>query len=499
MENKWYAGVDIGTSGCKMLVYDLTGSITYGASRRYRETGTDGVRELDPRTVVESLLDLFCQVGSACGDKIQALAVASLGESVVCVDAEGKFLANSLVTGDSRGIPETGELIRLKGRKEIFEITGLPPNELYSLPKFMWLNRNTDAIRKAKAILFYEDLAGFLLTGERKVSYTSAARSLAFDIRKKEWSEELLSLAGIRREQMSEPVAPLTVIGTILPEMAEKTGLNPRLKIVAGGHDQTCAAVGSGLTDTQTGECGIGTCEFMFMKMNRPLMNDAMMDNDFTCIPYVQQDAYLTSLEVTTCGILKNWARETILAGAEQESRAAGADYYDYMEQRAKEKRTGVMVLPQFGSSGNPDLDMDTRGTITGLTIHTRPEEIYRAILEGFALQLKLAYERLEALGIVEMKRIVATGGGARSELTLQIMADVFNMEVMTPESEESGTLGCAMMAAVADNALQSLESAIEKMVRYQKHFYPRSGEAAYYREKLDRYKMFYEKMHKLV
>ena len=125
-------------------------------------------------------------------------------------------------------------------------------------------------------------------------------------------------------------------------------------------------------------------------------------------------------------------------------------------ERRAMEKRTDIMLLPQFGSSGNPDLDMNTQGTITGLTIHTKPEELYRAILEGFAFQMKLSFEKLKDLGVVEMARIVATGGGARSDLTLQIMADVFDMEIMTLESEESGTLGCAMTVSYTHLAIGS-------------------------------------------
>ena len=497
MRDMWYAGVDVGTSGCKMLVYDLTGSIVFQVSRQYRETGTAGTRELDPYVVIRSLLEVFRAAGTACGAKIRALAVASLGESVVCMDAERKILGKSLVTGDPRGAGEAEELIRQKGRTEIFKITGLPPNELYSLPKLMWMDRSTDAIRNAKYIMFYEDLVGYLLTGARKVSYTSAARSLAFDVQKKEWSEELLAMAGIHREQMSEPVPPLTVIGTLLPEMAQRTGLDPAMKVIVGGHDQTCAAIGSGLMDMQTGECGIGTCEFMFMRMKAPRMDEAMIEHDFTCIPYVQQSSYLTSLEVTTCGILKNWARETILAKAEQESCRAGVDYYEYIERLAKESQTDVMVLPQFGSSGNPDLDMNTRGTITGLTIHTRLEEIYRAILESFALQLKLSYDRLEALDVVAMRRIIATGGGARSELTLQIMADVFNMEVITLENEEAGTLGCAIMAAVADAALPELQYAMERMVRYRRHFYPQPEAVRYYHGKMEQYRILYEKMHR--
>lgn len=111
------------------------------------------------------------------------------------------MLANSMLTGDPRGIEEIKEIIETMGAKKIFEITGLPPNELYGLPKYMWLNRNTDAVKRAEAILFYEDFVGYMLTGQRKVSYSSAARSMAFDIRKMEWSKELLKLAGIRQNR----------------------------------------------------------------------------------------------------------------------------------------------------------------------------------------------------------------------------------------------------------------------------------------------------------
>ena len=108
------------------------------------------------------------------------MAVTSLGESVVCLDENNRPLAKSMLTGDCRGIGETEEIIRLLGADRIFEITGLPPNELYGLPKYMWLNRNTDVIKKAKAILYYEDFVGYMLTGKRMVSYSSAARSMAF-------------------------------------------------------------------------------------------------------------------------------------------------------------------------------------------------------------------------------------------------------------------------------------------------------------------------------
>lgn len=408
-----FAGMDVGTSGSKLVVYDLDGNVVFKGAVTYEELGKDGYRELNPAEVMAQVKVLLKKAGENCPDPIEALAVTSLGESVICLGAEGEILANSMLTGDARGIEEIEEIIRLAGAERIFEITGLPPNELYGLPKYRWLNKHTQAIKKAAAICFYEDYIGYMLTGKRMVSHSSAARSMAFDIRRMEWSEELLCLAGIRKEQMSVPVKPCTVIGTILPEAAKELNLNRDLKLVAGGHDQSCAALGSGLLDMETGECGIGTCEFLFTMLPEAVMTPYMIENDFTCIPYILPGTYLSSLEVTTCGALKNWARDSILQGIGRECLDKNEDFYSFIDQAAASILTDVLVLPQFGSSGNPDLSMDARGTITGLTIHTKAEEIYRAILEGMAFQMYLSYERLKILG-TKMNRIAATGGRLR-------------------------------------------------------------------------------------
>lgn len=493
-----YAGLDVGTSGSKILVYDLDGNVLFQASRTYQELGTKGRRELEPGTVREQVKLLLKETGQRCPEPIEAMAVTSLGESVVCMDGNGGFLANSMLTGDPRGIPETAEIIERMGAERIFEITGLPPNELYGLPKYMWLDRNTEAVKRAAAILHYEDFIGYMLTGERCVSYSSAARSMAFDIRKMDWSEELLSLAHVRKEQMSRPVPPLTVIGTILPEMAEELCLPRGMKLVAGGHDQSMAALGSGLVNMETGECGMGTCEFLFAMlpgMPDRSMTDYMIRNDFTCIPYVLPDTYLSSLEVTTCGALKNWARDTILKGTALECEARGENFYDYIDRAAGPLKTEVMVLPQFGSSGNPDLSMDARGTVTGLTIHTKPEELYRGILEGMAFQMYLSYERLRKLG-TRMNTIAVTGGGAASRLTMQIRADVFGQRVLSLKSRESGTLGCMLMAAAGTGAYPSLEEGIRRAVKVEEEFYPDDRMHEYYMEKFEKYKIFYDKMY---
>ena len=218
-----YAGLDVGTSGTKMVVYDLEGNVLYKAEERYKEYGGDGYREIDGNEILDYVFRVLKNVGENCPVPVDAMAVTSLGESVVFLDKDKKSLCRSMVTGDKRGIPETERLTREVGAQRILDITGLPPCELYGLPKYMWVNANSSAVKDADAICFYEDFVGYVLTGKRKVSYSSAARSMAFDIHKRCWSKELLDYAEIDISQLSEPCDAGTVIGTILPEMAENT------------------------------------------------------------------------------------------------------------------------------------------------------------------------------------------------------------------------------------------------------------------------------------
>ena len=218
-----------------------------------------------------------------------------------------------MVVGDQRGIEEVHQLISVMGKEQIINVTGLPPSEMYGLPKYMWINNHTNNIKKAKSIMFYEDYIGYMLTGQKVVSYSSASRSMAFDIEKKQWSTKLLSFAGIDASQMSTPKEAGTIIGTILPGIAKELDLHPHMQVVVGGHDQSCAALGSGLSKLNVGECGMGTCEFMFVMLPHAQKTSYMIKNGLTCVPYVLPDKYLTSTMVTTCGNLTNWGIGTVL------------------------------------------------------------------------------------------------------------------------------------------------------------------------------------------
>jgi xylulokinase len=490
-----FAGLDIGTSGCKMVVYSLDGSILYQVHRPYKEFGDNGYREIKPEEVLYNVKEVIKDVAHGSPEPIEAFSIATLGESIVCLDKYGKSLCNSMVTGDKRGIEETEKLIEQVDKEEIMNITGLPASEMYSLPKLIWMNENTGVFKEAEFILFYEDFIGFVLTGKRKVSYSSASRSMVLDIEKKEWSEKLLKIAGISSTQMSDPVPSGTILGKVKKEISIELNLSEDTIIVAGGHDQNCAALGAGVISQLQGEDGLGTCEVMLMMLPGALKTKYMIENDLVCVPYILPDTYLTYIEITTSGILMNWCRDTFFEDIKQKCEKEGMNFFEYMDELASNVETDLLILPQFGSSGNPNVNYDAKGLIWGLTVHTKPVEIYRAIKESMAFQMKMAYESLQPFQI-DLDSIRVTGGGANSSLTLQIRADVFGINMDTLVSKESGTLGCMIIAATALGKYKSFEDGVNQVVKVNKTYIPNIEIQENYKNKYEQYKRLYKLMY---
>ena len=237
-----------------------------------------------------------------------------------------------MVTGDERGKQEAELLKEKVGEDEIAARTGLTPSCLYSLPKLMWLSQNTEIIRNTRRIFFYEDYLGYLLTGVRKVSFSSAARSMALNIRAGKWDDELLGYAGLDPNYFSEPVPSGTIIGTVLPEMARKLGLSADTFVVAGGHDQAMAGLGSGMTDEHLAEDSIGTCECTAILLTEKVNRQSLRNMEMPEMVYPVRNRFFTILELTPCGALTNWASDIFWKNIRKECAARQQDFFGKMD-----------------------------------------------------------------------------------------------------------------------------------------------------------------------
>lgn len=393
-------GIDIGTSGCKVCSFNSKGKLLSSSSRKYPEKQINGTREIKPDQVRDNVLDAFEETILKCPEPVQAIAVTCLGESLVCLDSDDHVLYPSMVTGDNRGQEGVDRLCESLGADYIFSITGLMPSQLYSLPKMIWMKDHTTVFQNTHKIFFYEDYIGYLLTGERKISYSSAARSMALDIHNLKWNEQLLSFANLTPKHFSEPVPSGTIIGYVKKELASRFHLTENVPVVAGGHDQACAAIGSGFINASIGEDCIGTCECLALMLPSEYDANTLKMLDMPCMIYPVGNAFFTTLEITTCGVLMNWARDNLFKGSRQICEAQKKDFFQYMDERIAGRKTEVLILPQFGSSGHPDLNYHMSACISGLTLETKEEDLYLALKESMIYQIKLASEYASPLNL---------------------------------------------------------------------------------------------------
>ena len=254
-------GLDIGTTGCKLTVFDEQGTYLGKAYRDYPVRRAVGGHEIDVSAIMDGVYAVIVEMAAQYPD-LAGIGVTSFGEAFVMTDELGTPLHPAMLYTDPRGATECRELVKRLGEKHIAEVTGLRPHEMYSISKIMWLKRNRpEVLEAARHILLMEDYVVFRLTGVAQIDYSLAARTMTFDIRKLCWSGEILEAAGVDEKLLSVPVPTGTIAGSLLASAAEKTGLRSDAQVVSVSHDQVSAAVGAGAFDASVAVDGAGTVE----------------------------------------------------------------------------------------------------------------------------------------------------------------------------------------------------------------------------------------------
>ena len=255
------AGLDIGTTGCKLTVFDEAGRFLNKAYRDYPIRRTCGAHEVDARAILDMVWEVIREMARVYPD-IAGIGVTSFGETFVAADAEGNALYPAMLYTDPRGAEECGALAREPGRERILHITGVDPHEMYSISKMMWLKAHEPEVYRQAAHLFLiEDYVVFHLTGKAQIDYSLAARTQAFDIGTLTWSDRILETAGIDKNLLSVPVPIGTAAGKILTTVSEKTGFSSDTIVVSVGHDQVAAAIGAGVFSADQAVDGAGTVD----------------------------------------------------------------------------------------------------------------------------------------------------------------------------------------------------------------------------------------------
>ena len=482
-------GLDIGTTGCKLTVFDENGNQLGKAYRDYPVRRALSGHEIDISTMMESVYAVTREMASKYPD-IGGIGVTSFGETFMMTDEAGEPLHNAMLYTDPRGSEECAELKEKLGADHIAEVTGLAPHEMYSISKMMWIKRHRPEIyAEAKRIHLIEDFVVWHLTGKAQIDYSLATRTMAFDIHSLGWSKEVFEAAGIDVSLMSEPVPTGTSAGTVTAAAASRTGLRADCRIVSISHDQVAAAVGAGAFDGSVAVDGAGTVECLTPIYDSMPDIPVMAKGYFSVVPYVVPGSYVAYAFSYTGGALIQWAMETFGKGETNES----------MEKAyGKDEPTGLLVLPHFAGAATPYMDTGSKGAILGLTTSTTAADIYRACMEGVVYEMRLNYEALSGSGI-RFTKLHATGGGARSKVWMQMKADVLNLPITALKTVDAGTVGCAMLTGIAAGLFTDLADAASHMVQEMETYVPREEMHVQYEKIYERYKQVYQAVRPLM
>jgi len=481
-------GIDVGTSGCKAVIFSPEGKILCSAYREYSFLSPEaGWGQLESRGVWRKIEEAIKEAAAKCGETVSALAVTSLGESMVPVTRNREILGDSLLLFDPRGDEYLDELGSRIHDETLYRITGNTLGSPYSLSKLMWIKEHwSEVYERADVFLFWSGFVAFMLGAEPAADYTLANRSLLFDIDETDWSNRLLAWSGLDREKLPKTVPSGTLIGRVSRQAAGELGLPEGAAICAGAHDQCANALGSGVTEEGDAMFGMGTYLCIVPVFSRRPEPAAMIERGLNTEHHARADRFVSFI-YNQCGSVVKWYRDTFAAEEHRRAKAEGADVYDRLFAELPAQPSSVSVLPHFAFMGPPQFVSDASGVIAGLRLGTGRGDVLKGILEGSIFALKESVATLPGAGI-NIDRYRAVGGGSRSEAWVRICADILNCSFERTDVTEAGALGASILAGTGMGVYASLGEGSEATVRTRDCFEPDPDNVSLYEDRYGEY-----------
>ena len=406
---------------------------------------------------------------------VKAITVTTWGADGAPVKKDGS-LTYPPISWQCPRTEETAKKIKEKiSPWEIFQITGYQLTPFNTLLRLIWLRENApEALNEAHTWLMMPGLITYRLCGEFHIEPTSASTMMAMDLQKRDWSAQLLELAGLDSGFFPEWTEPGRIVGYVTDEAEKQCGVPSGVPVVAGGHDTQFALFGSGARMDEA-ILSSGTWEILGVRSDRFNPTRSAFENGLLFEADVEPGLWNPQLLMMGSGVLE-WILDKVFPDARNEK-------YDLMIKEAGGEPAGsggVIFIPSFVKETGPAKRYGTLGTILGLTLRTSRGQMLRSVLEGLSFQLRHALEILEREIIAEIRGIRVVGGGAMNPLWNQIRADVTGLPVITTEQKEYTALGAALMAFIWTGFYKSLEEAKRCVFSEEKKFEPSDRRTVY-------------------
>lgn len=479
----YYIGIDLGTSAVKLLLLDGSGAVLNTVSREYPlYFPHPGWSEQNPEdwraAVLEGIPELIAPFDAR---GVAGIGVAGQMHGLVALDAEDRVIRPAILWNDGRTGAEVEYLNGVIGRSRLSSWTANIAFAGFTAPKLLWLRANEpENFARIDKIMLPKDYINYVLTGVHCTDYSDASGTLLLDVEHRCWSREMLELCGMSEGQMPRLFESYECVGTLRPELAALLGLPEGVKVCAGAGDNAAAAVGTGTVGDGACNISLGTSGTIFISSG-----SFGVDPNNALHAFAHADAHYhlmgCMLSAASCN---KWLMEDIYGTADY-----GAEQARISADKLGENH--VYFLPYLMGERSPINDTSARGTLVGMTMDTSRADLTQAVLEGVAFAIRDSLEVARSLGL-EMRSSMLCGGGAKSPLWRRIMANVLNLELRLPVSEQGPGLGGAMLAMVCCGEYPSVRECCEKLVRVSETVEPEPELTAKYEARYQAFRCIY-------
>lgn len=462
----YVVGIDLGTSAVKALLVDKNGTVAAEASRSYPLFHEhSGWSEQKPEDWVQATIEALNELASSSGiaaDQIEGISFSGQMHGLVLLDAAHKPVRNAILWNDTRTTEQCREIERVLGDK-LLGITRNPALEGFTLPKILWVRQyEPQAFEQAELFVLPKDYVRYALTGELNMDYSDAAGTLLLDVAGKEWSSDVLAAFSLPSSFCPPLVESHGLVGTLLPEIAERTGLQPSTKVFAGGADNACGAIGAGILSEGLTLSSIGTSGVILAYENDKNKDFQGKVHFFN---HGKENSFYAMGVTLAAGYSLSWFKKTF----------APNETFDEMLQGVGEVKPGaggLIFTPYLVGERTPHADPSIRASFIGVDGSHERIHFARAVMEGITFSLNESVDLFRSVGKT-VDKVVSIGGGAQNPVWLQMQADIFNATVVALENEQGPGLGAAMLAAYGCGWFDSLEACADKFVKHAASYEP--------------------------
>lgn len=493
---KLLLGIDIGTSACKVAIFNLDGKVITQTNKPYSVYYPEkDFVEQDANewwsAVCEAIKECI-EKNNINPEKIAGIGIDGQGWAALPVDITGKPLHNAIIWMDRRSSKQCAEVIEKIGSDRILEVSGNSFDATYTTPKILWLKENkADIYENTYKFLQSNSYIAFKLTGSMTQDLSQGYGLHCFDIKTGKYDEKLCKDLGIELEKLPDICACDKVVGVVTEEAAKQTGLVTGIPVVAGGLDAACGTLGAGVIEFgQTQEQG-GQAGGMSICLNKPIAHEKLILG-FHVIP----NAWLLQGGTVGGGSLK-WFKNEFGEYEKYMEEQNGENSFDALVNKAKAINVGsdgVIYLPYMAGERSPIWDKHAKGVFYGLGYDKTKGHIIRSILEGTAYSLEHNLQTAKEVD-VEVSELVAIGGAANSLTWTQIKSDVTGKIIKVPTSDTATTLGAALLAGVGTGMYKDYKQAVERTIKITRVHEPNMKAHEIYKKYYPIYLEIYENL----